>query len=67
MALTSQVEAKEYVDTIFKHFMHKLSEWEDGFVRSCRTRIDEGIPLTPAQLLKLDQIMERVSAQHGRF
>lgn len=61
--MISDKEAAEYVTTLLKHFPHKLSEWEDGFLRDNKARLR----FSDKQKEIIDRIMERCSAQHGRF
>lgn len=56
--MITQDDAREYCDTLLRHFLGKLSEWEDGFVRSVTRQIKDGRPLSDKQLTRLDDIME---------
>ena len=51
--------ADEYIETLLRHFVGQLSEWEDGFVRDLRQWRQRGRSLSPRQADKLDTIMER--------
>ena len=59
-------EADDYIKTLLLHFAAKLTEWEDGFVRNLKEVRANGRSLSPRQALKLNDVMERCAAQHGR-
>lgn len=62
----SSADAREFCDTLLRHFPEKLSEWEDGFARSLLRALDNGAILTAKQKAKLDEVMERVAGGYGR-
>lgn len=62
MATITNAQAAEYVAMLLRHFAPKLTEWEDGFLRDQQGRTT----FTDKQREKIDQIMERCAAQHGR-
>ena len=64
--LMSSADAREFCDTLLRHFPEKLSEWEDGFARSLLRALDDGAILTLKQKAKLDEVMERVAGGYGR-
>ncbi len=41
----------------------KLSDWERGFVESIRSRLEQGITLTPKQTETLSNVWERATAR----
>lgn len=62
----TDADCREYADTLLRHFAPKLTEWEDGFVRSIQARLVAGRVLTDKQRETLDGLMERVARGHGR-
>lgn len=65
MALTKQT-AEEYCDTLLRHFVEQLSEWEEDRVREWQAKLAKGYVLTDRQGEVLDEIMERCARRHGR-
>ena len=63
MGVISDAEAREYVAALLRHFVHKLTEWEDGFLRDNQKRST----FSEKQREIIDRIMDRCAAQHGRF
>ena len=61
----SDAEVDEYVLTLLRHFLDRLSEWEDGFVRSLQIQRERGRIVTDKQRKCLNDIVERVARQHG--
>jgi hypothetical protein len=41
----------------------RLSDWERGFVDSIRSRLENGVTLTPKQIETLDNIWTRATAK----
>ncbi len=58
-------DALEYCATLLRHFADKLTEWEDGFVRSVQRQI-EGGALSEKQADCLDKIIDRVARGYRR-
>jgi len=46
-----------------EHRESRLSEWERGFIQSCRERLNKGQPLTPPMMSTLDDVWERATAR----
>ena len=64
--MLTDADAKEYAETLLRHFADKLSEWEDGFVRSILRQMEDGRALSEKQRVTLDDIMERRAGAYGR-
>lgn len=64
--MLTDADAKEYAETLLRHFAEQLSEWEDGFVRSVLRQVEDGRPLSEKQRVTLDEIMERRAGSYGR-
>ena len=64
--LPTDAEAREYIDTLQKHFADSLTEWEEGFLQSCDGSLRAGRGLSNPQRHTLDKIMDEKSRQHGR-
>lgn len=58
--------AYEYCDSLLRHFSDKLSEWEDGFVRSVRSQAFANTLPTEKQAAVLDRLMDRVAKGCGK-
>lgn len=61
-----EAEAREYHDTLLRHFRDKLTEWEVGFLESVDLRLKREQPLSERQVQILDDLMTRCQREYGR-
>ena len=54
-------DVDDVLDALRRHYAHRLSEWENGFVASVSEQWEEKDGLTDKQRGKLEEIFDRVS------
>lgn len=59
-------DAREYCETLLRHFADKLTEWEDSFVRFVQGQLSTRGRLTDRQKQVLDSIMGRCARDYGK-
>ena len=64
--VTNNIDAREYCETLLRHFADRLSEWEDRFVRSVQEQVAQGRSLSERQADVLDRLMESIAQGFGR-
>lgn len=64
MEMITDDDAREFCDTLTRHFAERLSDWEAGFVRSLQSSLRQGRALTDKQRAKLDDIIERCATAY---
>ena len=58
--MMSRQEHRKMIEEIQSHDNSRLSKWELDFIDSMRSQIESGEPLTVRQILKLEQVWEKV-------